>query len=398
MHHEDVVIVEAIRTPIGTMGGALRGIPAEDLACLVIKELMERTKLEGAIVDEVILGQVKISADAPNIARTAALMAGLPIEVPAYTVSRQCGSGMQAVMCGAQAIQCGQAEVIIAGGSESMSNAVFYLRQARYGLGTGNAVLVDSNTESQFRSQPQDMFGTFNMGMTAENLAEKYQITREAQDEFAFGSQSKAKAAIEEGRFKAEIVPVSIKQKKGEAILFDTDEHPRQTNLEKMAKLEAVFKESGTVTAGNSSGRNDGASVLLLMSAKRAQREGLKPIAILRSQAAAGVDPRIMGIGPVNATRKALELAGLKLTQIDLVELNEAFAAQSLACIKELDLDISLVNVNGGAIALGHPLGCTGARLLTTLIYEMKRRKSKYGLATLCIAGGLGLANVVELV
>lgn len=396
--YEDVVIVDAIRTPVGTMGGTLKDTSAEDLACLVIKELLERTGLDAAIVDEVILGQTKISADAPNIARTAALMAGVPIEVPAYTVSRQCGSGLQAVNNGALAIQCGQAEVVIAGGTESMSNAVFYLRQARYGFRAGNGVLVDSNTESQFRSQPQDMFGVFNMGMTAENLAERYKISREEQDIFAFGSQEKAHAAIRDGRFKEEIVPVLIKNKKGEASIFDTDEYPRHTTLEKMAKLQPVFKEGGTVTAGNSSGRNDGASLLLLMSAKRAQRESLKPIAVLRSQAAVGVDPRIMGIGPVKATRKALELAGLNLEQIGLIELNEAFAAQSLAVIKELDLDTCLVNVNGGAIALGHPLGCTGARLLTTLLYEMRRRKARYGLVTLCIAGGLGMADVVELV
>jgi acetyl-CoA C-acetyltransferase len=395
--YEEVVIVEALRTPIGKIGGSLKDVPAEDIACLVIKEMLERTGIDPAITDEVIIGQTKISADAPNIARTAALMAGIPIDVPAYTVSRQCGSGMQAVICGAQAIQCNQAEVIIAGGTESMSNASFYLRHARYGYNTGNGILFDSNVESQFRSQPQEMFGVFNMGMTAENLAERYRISREAQDVFAFESQKKANAAIKEGRFKEEIVPVLVKQKKGDPVIFDTDEFPRQTTLEKMSKLPPVFKENGTVTAGNSSGRNDGASVLLLMSAKRAQREGLQPIARLCSYAAAGVDPRIMGIGPVKATRKALELAGLKLNQIDLVELNEAFAAQSLACIRELDLDQSIVNVNGGAIALGHPLGCTGARILTTLLYEMKRRKCRYGLATLCIAGGLGLASVVEL-
>ncbi len=395
---DDVVIVEAVRTPIGNMGGTIKDVVPEELASLVIKEIIKRTGINPAIADEVIIGQTKLSADAPNIARNASLMAGVPIEVPAYTVSRQCGSGMQAIINGAQAIQCGHAEVIIAGGTESMSNAPFYLRQARYGYNAGNGVLVDSNTESQFRSQPQDMFGVFNMGMTAENLAQKYNISREEQDVFSFGSQQKALAAIKEGRFKDEIVPVTIKQKKGDPIIFDTDEFPKNTSLEKMAKLKAAFIDNGTVTAGNSSGRNDGAAALLIMSAKRAQREGFKPIAILRSQAAAGVDPRYMGIGPVYATRKALEMAGLKLNQIDLVELNEAFAAQALACIKELDLDQEIVNVNGGAVALGHPLGCTGARIMTTLLYEMRRRNSRYGLATLCIAGGLGLATIVELV
>jgi acetyl-CoA acetyltransferase len=247
--YEEVVIVEALRTPIGKIGGSLKDVPAEDIACLVIKEMLERTGIDPAITDEVIIGQTKISADAPNIARTAALMAGIPIDVPAYTVSRQCGSGMQAVICGAQAIQCNQAEVIIAGGTESMSNASFYLRHARYGYNTGNGILFDSNVESQFRSQPQEMFGVFNMGMTAENLAERYRISREAQDVFAFESQKKANAAIKEGRFKEEIVPVLVKQKKGDPVIFDTDEFPRQTTLEKMSKLPPVFKENGTVTA-----------------------------------------------------------------------------------------------------------------------------------------------------
>lgn len=396
--YEDVVIVDALRTPIGKMGGTIKDVPAEDLACLVINELIQRNKLDSANIDEVILGQTKISADAPNIARSAALMAGVPIEVPAYTVSRQCGSGMQAVNCGTQAILCKQAEIIIAGGTESMSNAVFYLRQARYGYNAGNGVLVDSNIESQFRSQPQDMFGVFNMGMTAENVAEKYDITREEQDQFAHESQEKAYCAIQEGRFTEEIIPVPIKTKKVGSEFFTTDEHPRLSSKEKLAKLPAVFKENGTVTAGNSSGRNDGASVLLLMSAKRAEKEGLKPMAVIRSHTTVGVDPRYMGLGPVNSTRKALELAGLKLSQIGLIELNEAFAAQSLGVIKELELDRTIVNVNGGAIALGHPLGCTGARILTTLLYEMKRRQVKYGLATLCIAGGLGMTDIVELI
>lgn len=396
--HEDVVIVDAIRTPIGRMGGALKDVPAEELACLVIKELIKRNKLDPSILDEVIIGQTKISADAPNVARTAALLANIPVEVPSYTVSRQCGSGLQAINNGAQMIQCRLADTIIAGGTESMSNAVYYLRRCRYGYKAGNGILVDSNTESQFRSQPQEIFGVFNMGMTAENIAEKYKITREEQDLFALNSQIKARTAISEGKFKEEIVPVPIKNKNGEITYFSTDEHPRDTDLEKLSKLPPVFKENGTVTAGNSSGRNDGASVLLLMSAKRAQKEGLKPMAVLRSQAVVGVDPRYMGLGPVNATKKALDLAGLKLDQIDLIEMNEAFAAQCLGVIKELNMDTSILNVNGGAIALGHPLGCTGARIMTTLLHEMKRRNAKYGLATLCIAGGLGMADIVELV
>jgi acetyl-CoA C-acetyltransferase len=394
----EVVIVEALRTPMGKLGGTLKDISAEDLATLVIGEVLERTKLDPAKLDEVIMGQTKISADAPNIARSAALSAGVPIEVPAYTVTRACGSGLQSVFNGAQAIMSGQAEIVLAGGTESMSNAIFYLRQARFGYKSGDGALVDSNTESQYRSQPQDMFGVFNMGITAENVAEKYHISREEQDEFSLRSQNRALAAIAEGKFKDEIVPVVVKQRKGDPIIFDTDEFPRNTTLEKMAKLKPVFKDGGTVTAGSSSGRNDGASALLIMSAERAEKEGLKPLAKLRGQAAAGVDPRYMGMGPVAATRKALKNANIELDQIELVELNEAFAAQSLGCIKELGLNTDIVNVNGGAIALGHPLGCSGARILTTLVHEMKKRELRYGLATICIAGGLGLAAVIEMV
>jgi len=278
-----------------------------------------------------------------------------------------------------------------------MSNAPFYLRNARYGYKAGNGVLVDSNTESQPRSQPIEMFGPFTMGMTAENLSVKYNITREEQDVFSLGSQNKALAAIEAGTFKPEIVPVPVKVKK-ETVDFDTDEFPRKTSLEQLAKLPPVFKENGTVTAGNASGRNDGAASLVVASAEEVKKKNLKPIAIIRGQAAAGVSPEIMGIGPVSATQKALKNAGLTLADIGLIELNEAFAAQSLAVIKALELNTDIVNVNGGAIALGHPLGCSGARILTTLLYEMGRRKVKYGLATLCIAGGQGVATIVELV
>jgi acetyl-CoA C-acetyltransferase len=393
----EVVIVEALRTPMGKLGGTLKDVSAEDLAILVIGEVLDRTKLDPAKLDEVIMGQTKISADAPNIARSAALAAGVPIEVPAYTVTRACGSGLQSVFSGAQAIMSGQAEIVLVGGTESMSNAIFYLRQARFGYKSGDGALVDSNTESQYRSQPQDMFGVFNMGITAENIAEKYKISRKEQDVFSLQSQNRALAAIADGKFKDEIVPVVVKQRKGDPIIFDTDEFPRNTTLEKMAKLKPVFKEGGTVTAGSSSGRNDGASALLIMSAERAEKEGLKPLAKIKAQAAAGVDPRYMGMGPVAATRKALKNADMTIDQIELIELNEAFAAQSLGCIKELGLDTDIVNVNGGAIALGHPLGCSGARILTTLIHEMKRRELTYGLATICIAGGLGLAAVIEM-
>ncbi|MBP2650467.1 MAG: Acetyl-CoA acetyltransferase [Firmicutes bacterium] len=395
---QEVVIVSAVRTAIGKIGGTLKSVLPEDLAQVVVREAINRAGIEPSLIDEVILGQTKQSADAPNIARVAALKAGIPIEVPAYTVMRQCGSGLQAVNNAAQAIMSGQAEIIVAGGTESMSNAPYYLRRARYGYGAGNAVLVDSNTESQPRSQPSESYGELTMGLTAENLAERYGITREEQDAFALSSQEKAAAAITQEKFKEELVPVAVPRKKGEPILFDIDEFPRKTSLPELAKLRAVFKSGGTVTAGNSSGRNDGAACLVVMSARQAEKQNLKPLAVLRSHAVAGVSPEIMGIGPAPATRKALKLAGLTLSDIGLIELNEAFAAQSLAVIKDLDLDQSIINVNGGAIALGHPLGCSGARILTTLIYEMKKRNVKYGLSTLCIAGGLGIADIIELV
>ncbi|MBP2654103.1 MAG: Acetyl-CoA acetyltransferase [Firmicutes bacterium] len=395
---QDVVIVSAVRTAIGRIGGTLKTVPPEELAQIVISEAVKRAGIEPERIDEVILGQTKQSADSPNIARVAALKAGIPIAVPAYTVMRQCGSGLQAVNNAAQAIMSGQADIIVAGGTESMSNAPYYLRGARYGYGAGNAVLVDSNTESQPRSQPIETYGELTMGLTAENLAERYSISREEQDSFALGSQNKAAQAITEGRFREETVTVAVRQKKGDPVLFDIDEFPRKTTLEQLAKLKAVFKSGGTVTAGNSSGRNDGAACLVVMSAKEAQKRNLKPLAVLRSHAVAGVSPEVMGIGPAPATRKALKLAGLTLGDIGLIELNEAFAAQSLAVIKDLDLNESIVNVNGGAIALGHPLGCSGARVLTTLIYEMRKRKVKYGVSTLCIAGGMGIADIIELV
>ena len=392
----EVVIVSAARTAGGRIGGSLKDVQPEDLAKAVIEAAIQRAGVEPEAVDEVIMGQAKQSADAANLARVAALRAGLPVEVPAYTVMRQCGSGLQAVNNAAQAIMCGLADVVVAGGTESMSNAPYYLRGARFGYGAGNAVLVDSNTESQPRSQPFEIYGNLTMGLTAENVAAKYGITREEQDRFALASQEKALAAIAAGRFADEIVPVEVPQKKGLAVVFATDEHPRQTTLEQLARLPAIFKEGGTVTAGNSSGRNDGAACLVLMSAAEAARRGAAPLATIRSQAVAGVPPEIMGIGPAPASRKALAAAGLSLDDIGLVELNEAFAAQSLAVIKELGLDEARVNVNGGAIALGHPLGCSGARILTTLLYEMHRRGARYGLATLCIAGGQGIATVVE--
>ncbi|MDF2571257.1 MAG: Acetyl-CoA acetyltransferase [Sporomusa sp.] len=395
---QEVVIVSAVRTAVGKIGGTLKDIQPDDLGKIVIEAAVNKAQIETAAIDEVIFGHVKQSADVPNVARVAALRAGIPIDVPAYTVMRQCASGLQAVNNAAQAIMCGLADIVVAGGVESMSNAPYYLRNARYGFGSGNAVVYDSNIESQIHAQPMEVYGHLNMGLTAENLAEKYGISREEQDIFALGSQEKAASAIKEGKFHDEIVPVTVTRRKADPIVFDTDEFPRKTSLEQLTKLSPAFKAGGTVTAGNSSGRNDGAACLVLMSAREAQRKNLQPLAILRSQAAVGAPPEIMGIGPVAATRKALKVAGLNLGDIGLIELNEAFAAQSIAVIKELNLNTDILNVNGGAIALGHALGSSGARMMATLIYEMQRRNVKYGLATLCIGGGMGVADIIELV
>jgi len=395
----EAVIVSAVRTAVGRIGGSLKDVQPEDLTKVVIQAAISRAGVEAACIDEVIIGQAKQSADAANLARVASLKAGLPIEVPAYTVMRQCGSGLQAIHNAVASIMIGEADIVVAGGVENMSKAPYYLRGARYGYGAGNAVLVDSNTESQPRSQPYEVYGNLTMGLTAENLAKKYGISREAQDEFSLQSQNRAFAAIESGRFKNEIVPVEIKQKKA-SVFFDTDEHPRKSTLEGLASLPAVFKQGGTVTAGNSSGRNDGAACTVVMSAKEASRRGIKPIVVIRGMAVAGVPPEIMGIGPAPASRKALQRAGLTLDDIGLIELNEAFAAQALSVIKNLGIEDRMadINPNGGAVALGHPLGCSGARIFTTLLHEMKKRGTRYGLATLCIAGGQGIATVVEAV
>ncbi|MFC4770284.1 thiolase family protein [Effusibacillus consociatus] len=391
-----VVIVDAVRTAIGKMGGALREVEVDHLAAKVISEIVIRTGIEGTDVDEVIMGQAKQSTDSPNMARVALLRAGLPVEIPGYTVHRQCGSGLQAINNAVQQIQCGLADMIIAGGAESMSTAPYYIRGVRYGLEAGNGLLLDPNTESQPRSQPPEVYGKeLTMGLTAENLAEKYEISRQEQDEFAFLSQSRAAYAISSGKFKDEIVPFEMKSKK-ETIRFEVDEHPRLTPVEKLLALPPVFKKEGTVTAGNSSGRNDGASAVLVMSESAAEKRGLKPKARILAQAVSGVSPEIMGIGPLPSTAKALKLAGLQLADIDLIELNEAFAAQSLAVIKEMGVGLEKVNVNGGAIALGHPLGATGAVLMTKLVNEMERRGTRYGLVTLCIGGGQGITTIVE--
>jgi acetyl-CoA C-acetyltransferase len=394
---KSVVITSAVRTPVGNMGGVFRDILAVELARTVLEEAVKRSGIEKSIVDEIIVGQAKQSTDAPNIARVAALEGGFPEEVPAYTVHRQCSSGLQAILNAVWQIQAGYGDVIVAGGVESMSTAPYYLRSARYGYKSGNGELLDPNTESQPKSQPEDIYGTFTMGMTAENLADKYGITREEQDEFAYASHARAVAAIDAGRFKDEIVPVSVRVGKAGTVLVDTDEGPRRdTSLEKMAKLKAVFKTGGTVTAGNSSSRNDGAAAVVVMSEEKAAELGIKPLARFVAAGIAGVNPAFMGIGPVPATRKALERSGLSLGDIGLIELNEAFAAQSLAVIKELNFNRDILNVNGGAIALGHPLGCSGTRISVTLIHEMLRRNTRYGLATICVAGGLGVSTIFE--
>ncbi len=411
---KDVVIVEACRTAVGKMGGTLRPLSAYDLACVVLKGVLDRSGIDPKEIDEVVMGHCRQTSDDPNIARVAALKVGIPESTPAYTVMRQCASGMTAVANAAMSIMCGQNDVCIAGGTESMSNAVFYVRNARWGVGTGTTEFVDALTEGQFRSQPQEMYGKYNMGATAENVAEQLGITREEQDKFALTSQERAAAAIASGRFKDEIVPVTVPQgRKKPPVIFDTDEFPRETSMESLAKLKPCFnithdedgklfgssELTGTVTAASSSGRNDGASAMLLMSAEKAEELGLKPIAKIKGIGTAGCDPKVMGLGPVYAVPKAIKNAGLTDDDIGLVELNEAFAAQSLGCIKQLGWEdkMDIINVNGGAIALGHPVGSSGCRIIVSLVHEMKKRNVKYGLASLCIAGGMGQAIVVEL-
>ena len=484
---ESVVIVEACRTPVGSMGGVLRPLSAYDLAVDVMRGALDRSGIDPKIIDEVVMGQCRQTSDDPNLARLAALEAGIPESASGFTVMRQCASGMTAVHCGTMSIMTGVNDCVLAGGAESMSNGVFYLRNARYGVGTGNTELVDAVTEGQFRSQPQEIYGRYNMGATAQNIADQLGITREEQDAFSLTSQQRAIAAIDAGRFKDEIIPISVPQgKKKPPIIFDTDEFPRRdTSAEKLAKLKPCFNvtrdesgrlfnsseltgsvtaasssgrfaeeivpvtvpqgkkkpalvvdtdepprfgmtmeklarlspcfrirtdeqgrvyndptsERGTVTPGNSCGRNDGASAVLLMRESLARELGLRPLARVIGMGSGGCDPRTMGLGPVQAVPKALKNAGLTMDDIGLIELNEAFAAQSLGCIKLLGWEdkLDIINVNGGAIALGHPVGSSGCRIIVSLVHEMKRRGVKYGLATLCIAGGMGQATVVEL-
>lgn len=390
----DVVIVSAVRTAIGTFMGTLSNTPVTDLGAVVIKEAVNRAGLEPSQIDEVIMGNVLQAGLGQGPARQAALKAGLPIEVPSMAINKLCGSGLKSVHLATQAIQTGEAEIVVAGGMENMSLAPYLLSKGRTGYRMGDATIYDS----MIKDGLECAINHYHMGITAENIAEQYGLTREQQDEFAAWSQQKTEAAIKEGKFKDEIVPVVIPQRKGEPIIFDTDEFPRAgVTAGKLAKLKPAFKKDGTVTAANASGINDGAAALVLMSREKAEELGIKPMAVIRANGAAGVDPAIMGIGPVPATRKALEKANLTIEDLDLVEANEAFAAQSLAVGRDLGIDNEKLNVNGGAVALGHPIGASGARILVTLLHEMQRRGSRYGLATLCIGGGQGVATIVEM-
>ena len=386
------VIVSACRTPIGSFGGALKDVSAREMGALVIAEAIKRAGIKPEMVDEVIFGCVLQGGLGQNISRQCALDAGIPVEVPTFTVNKVCGSGLKTVELAAQAIRAGDADIIVAGGTESMSGALFAIDKARWGYRMGEGTVIDL----MIKDGLWDAFNNCHMGITAENVNEQWGNTREEQDELALRSQQRAAAAIREGRFKDEIVPVVVKTKKGETV-FDTDEFVRpDTTMEGLAKLKGAFKKDGSVTAGNASGINDGAAAVVVMSEKKAAELGIKPMATIVSYASAGVDTKIMGIGPWPATLKALEKAGLSLDDIDLIEANEAFAAQSVAVAKELKWDINKVNVNGGAIALGHPIGASGTRILVTLLYEMQRRDAKKGLATLCIGGGMGTALIVE--
>ncbi|MCQ6562277.1 acetyl-CoA C-acetyltransferase [Paenibacillus mendelii] len=391
-NERDVVIVSAVRTPIGSFQGVLKDVGAVELGALVIREAVKRAGLDAAVVDEVIMGNVLQAGLGQNPARQASLKAGLPQETPALTINMVCGSGLKAVHLAAQSIRGGDSEVVVAGGMENMSHAPYLMQGARDGLRMGDHQLVDSMIRDGLWCAAND----YHMGVTAENLCERYSLSREELDRFALESQRKAAAAVADKRFADETVPVEIPQRKGGAIVVDTDEYPRDTSLEGLAKLRPAFKRDGTVTAGNASGINDGAAALVLMSARKAQEYGLTPLAVIRANASAGVDPAVMGIGPVPAVRQVLAKTGLTIANIGLIEANEAFASQSLAVAQELQLDSSVLNVNGGAIALGHPIGASGARILVTLLHEMNRRKTQYGLAALCIGGGQGVATIVE--
>ncbi|MBT2737962.1 acetyl-CoA C-acetyltransferase [Bacillus sp. ISL-7] len=391
---KEIVIVSAVRTAIGNFNGSLKNVSATELGAVTIKEALEKAGVKPEQVDEVIMGNVLQAGVGQNPARQAQIKSGIPVTSSAFTINKVCGSGMKAVHLAMQAILAGDAEIVVAGGMESMSQAPYLLKNARDGFKMGDQKIIDSMINDGLWCA----FNDYHMGITGENVAEKYELTREQQDKFAAWSQQKAVEAIETGKFKDEIVPVVIPQRKGDPIVFDTDEVPRKgTTAEILAKLRPAFKKDGTVTAGNAPGTNDGAAALVIMSKQKAEELGLQPLVTIKATANAGVDPSIMGVGPVPAVKKALEKAAISIEDIDLIEANEAFASQALAVGKELGFKDEILNVNGGAIALGHPIGASGARILVTLIHEMKRRNAKTGLATLCIGGGQAVATIVEL-
>lgn len=390
---EEVVIASAARTAIGSFGGSLKKVSAVELGTVTIKAALERAGVDAKEVNEVIMGNVLQAGLGQNPARQAAVNAGLPVETPAVTINKVCGSGLKAVNLAAQAIKAGDGDVFVVGGMENMSQAPYVQNKARWGEKMGHGKLVDTMIQDGLWCA----FNDYHMGITAENVAEQWDISREEQDEFAATSQQRAEAALEEGKFQDEIVPVEVPQRKGDPVIFDQDEYPRSgVTAEGLANLRPAFKKEGTVTAGNASGINDGAAALVVMTKSKAEELGVEPLATIKSYASAGVDPAIMGTGPIPSSKKALQQADLTVEDLDLVEANEAFASQSLAVVQDLGLDIEKVNVNGGAIALGHPIGASGARILITLLHEMKKQDSKYGLATLCIGGGQGAATVVE--
>ena len=389
----EVVIVSAARTAVGTFGGALRDIPAVELGKIAVEEALKRAKIKPEQVEEVILGNVLTAGQGQNPARQVLIRSGIPKEIPATTINKVCASGLKSVMMAAQAIKAGDADIIAAGGIESMSQAPFLVPGARWGYRMNDATLVDEMIQDGLL----DIFNRYHMGITAENVAEKFGVSRQDQDALALKSQQNAGKAIQSGRFKEEIVPVIIPQKKGNPVVFDTDEHPRpSTTKEALAALRPAFRKDGTVTAGNASGINDGAAALVVMAAEKAKALGLEPLARIQSYATAGVAPEIMGTGPVPSSQRALSKAGLTVKDLELVEANEAFAAQAVYVNRVMGFDPEKVNVNGGAIALGHPIGASGARILITLLFEMKKRQARYGLATLCVGGGMGGAMVVE--
>lgn len=389
----EVVIVSAVRTPIGTFGGSFKDVSPIFLGVVAAKEAMSRANVKPEMIDEVIFGNVLQAGLGQNVARQVAIEAGIPVEVPSMTINKVCGSGLKTVSLAAQAIMLGEAEVVLAGGTENMSMAPYLMPKARWGHRMGDGTIVDYMVHDGLT----DIFNNYHMGITAENIAEQWNITREEQDKFALESQLRTEKAIKSGRFKDEIVPVAIPQRKGDPVVVDTDEHPRfGSTIEGLSKLKPAFKKDGTVTAGNASGINDGAAAVVLMSKEKADELGIKPLVTIVSFASAGVDPKLMGYGPVPASKKALAKAKMTIKDIDLVEANEAFAAQSLSVVKDLELDPEKTNVNGGAIALGHPIGCSGTRILVTLIHEMIKRDNKTGLATLCIGGGQGTSIIVK--